>query len=238
MPETVIQYLLGRLKGLGIKDIFGVPGDFAFPINDAICDDKELRWIGCCNELNASYAADGYARTKGMAVLSTTFGVGELSALCGIAGSFAERNIIFHIVGIPKTSVQERRAIVHHTLGHGEFDRFMGMAGPVVCAKTLLTPENCVSEVERVISAALENSRPVYIAIPHNYVHEEIPTCTFPENKPVTNISKSKAALKIPKAVSETDSRVLKEVVSIIIEKLSKAKKTGIIPGFRSTASD
>ena len=232
MPETVIQHLMGRLKELGIKDIFGVPGDFAFPINDAICDDKELRWIGCCNELNASYAADGYARTKGMAALSTTFGVGELSALCGIAGSFAEHNIIFHIVGIPKTSVQEKRAIVHHTLGHGEFDRFMSMAGPVVCAKTLITPKNCVSEVERVISAALENRRPVYIAIPHNYVHEEIPTCTFPENEPVATVSKSKAASKIPKTVSETGPEFLEEVVSIIVEKLSKAKKACIIPGF------
>jgi len=76
MPETVIQYLLNRLKQLGIRDIFGVPGDYAFPINNAICDDKKLRWIGCCNELNAAYAADGYARINGMSALSTTFGVG------------------------------------------------------------------------------------------------------------------------------------------------------------------
>ena len=69
MP-TVIQYLLGRLKQLGIRDIFGVPGDFAFPINNAICDDNELRWIGCCNELNAAYAADGYARINRISALS------------------------------------------------------------------------------------------------------------------------------------------------------------------------
>jgi indolepyruvate decarboxylase len=78
MPKTVIQYLLNRLKDLGIRDIFGVPGDYAFPINNAICDDKELRWVGCCNELNAAYAADGYARINGISALSTTFGVGEL----------------------------------------------------------------------------------------------------------------------------------------------------------------
>ena len=53
MSETIIQHLLNRLKQLGIRDIFGVPGDYAFPINNAICDDKELLWIGCCNELNA-----------------------------------------------------------------------------------------------------------------------------------------------------------------------------------------
>ncbi len=158
MTVTVIQYLLSRLKQLGIRDIFGVPGDYAFPINDAICDDDELRWVGCCNELNASYAADGYARIKGMSALCTTFGVGELSALCGMAGSYAEHNLVFHIVGMPNMSTQDKHAIVHHTLGDGKFDIFMDMATPVVCARTMLTPENCIPETERVIAAALEIS--------------------------------------------------------------------------------
>lgn len=214
MPETVIQYLLNRLKKLGIRDIFGVPGDFAFPINDAMCDDKELHWIGCCNELNAAYAADGYARIKGMAVLSTTFGVGELSALCGIAGSYAEHNIVFHIVGMPAMATQEKHAIVHHTLGNGEFDQFMTMAAPAVCAKTMLTPENCVDEVERVILAALEQHRPVYIAIPHDYVHKEISTAT----EQASTLEKS-------------DPETLEVVVSTIVDKLSNAKKACIIPG-------
>lgn len=214
MPETVIQYLLNRLKQLGIKDIFGVPGDFAFPINDAICDDKDLRWVGCCNELNAAYAADGYARIKGMSVLSTTFGVGELSALCGIAGSYAEHNIVFHIVGMPAMTTQEKHAIVHHTLGNGEFDQFMTMATPVVCAKTMLTPKNCVNEVERVIAAALEQHRPVYIAIPHDYVHKEISSSIAP-------------AHVLPKSDPET----LEKVVSTIVDKLSNAKKACIMPG-------
>ena len=214
MPETVIQYLLNRLKQLGMNDIFGVPGDYAFPINDAICDDKELRWIGCCNELNAAYAADGYARIKGMSVLSTTFGVGELSAMCGIAGSYAEHNIVFHIVGMPQMSVQEKHAIVHHTLGNGEFDQFMTMAATVVCAKTMLTPENCVNEVERVIAAALEQHRPVYIAIPHDYVHKEISSSMAPAN-----------------VLSKSDPETLEEVVSTIVDKLSNAKKACIMPG-------
>ncbi|MDQ1251623.1 MAG: indolepyruvate decarboxylase [Euryarchaeota archaeon] len=214
MSETVIQHLLKRLKQLGIKDIFGVPGDFAFPINDSICDDKELHWIGCCNELNAAYAADGYARIKGMSVLSTTFGVGELSALCGIAGSYAEHDIVFHIVGMPQTETQEKHAIVHHTLGNGEFDQFMTMATPVVCAKTVLTPENCVNEVERVIAVAMEQHRPAYIAIPHDYVHKEI----------------SSATVQAPK-LEKSDHETLEVVVSTIVEKLSNAKNACIVPG-------
>ena len=191
-----------------------MPGDYAFPINNAICDDKELRWIGCCNELNAAYAADGYARINGMSALSTTFGVGELSALCGIAGSYGEHNVIFHIVGMPNMQIQEKHAIVHHTLGNGEFDLFMKMATPIVCAKTVLTPENCIHEVERVIAAAMEFHRPVYIAIPKDYVNENVSLCP--------------ALAKVP---IKSDPEVLEEVVSIIINKLSNSKKACIMPG-------
>lgn len=53
MQQSVIHYVLSRLHQLGITDVFGVAGDYAFPINDAICEDKHLRWIGCSNELNA-----------------------------------------------------------------------------------------------------------------------------------------------------------------------------------------
>ena len=79
MPQqTVIQYVLSRLRQLGVTDIFGVPGDFAFPVTDAICADKNLRFIGSCNEINAAYSADGYARIKGLAAVNTTSGPGEL----------------------------------------------------------------------------------------------------------------------------------------------------------------
>jgi indolepyruvate decarboxylase len=214
MPETVIQYLLGRLKQLGIKDIFGVPGDYAFPINDAICSDRELRWVGCCNELNASYAADGYARIKGMSALCTTFGVGELSALCGVAGSYAEHNLVFHIVGMPNTTTQEKHAIVHHTLGNGEFDMFLSMTAPVVCAKTVLTPENCIPEVERVIASALMCHRPVYIAIPGDTVN--VPALPSPS----------------PHIAPErSDPMALEAAVSAIIDKVAKAKTACILPG-------
>jgi len=214
MTTTVIDYLLGRLKQLGIKDIFGVPGDYAFPINDAICNDPELRWVGCCNELNASYAADGYARIKGISALCTTFGVGELSALCGLAGSYAEHNLVFHIVGMPNMATQDKHAIVHHTLGDGKFDIFMGMATPVVCAKAMLTPENCIPETERVISAAFENHRPVYIAIPGDYVNEPV----VPAPAPSIILAKS-------------DPKALEEAVSAILDKITNAKTACIIPG-------
>src|ERR1700677_1189794 len=115
MTKTVIEHVLSRLRDIGITDVFGVPGDYAFTINDAICSDREIRWVGCCNELNAAYAADGYARIKGAGALCTTSCVGELSAINGVAGSYAEHLPIFHLVGAPTISTQAPPALMHHT---------------------------------------------------------------------------------------------------------------------------
>ena len=86
MTKTVIQHVLSRLRDVGVNHVFGVPGDYAFVVDDAICNDANVGWVGYCNELNASYAADGYARIKGVDALCTAYGVGELS---GLARKFA-----------------------------------------------------------------------------------------------------------------------------------------------------
>ena len=109
MSKSVIEHVLSRLQEIGIRDIFGIAGDFAFPIDDAIATNSKLRWIGSCNELNAAYSADGYARVYGVAALCTTYGVGELSAINGVAGSYAEHVPVFHLAGMPPSRVQAAR---------------------------------------------------------------------------------------------------------------------------------
>ena len=106
---TVIDYLIKQLEHLGINDIFGLPGDFNFNIIEAIEKNKNTSWIGCTNELNAGYAADGYARVKGYGALVTTYGVGELSAINAIAGSFAEYVPVIKIVGTPSTKILPKK---------------------------------------------------------------------------------------------------------------------------------
>ena len=105
----VIDYLIKQLESIGITDIFGLPGDFNFNIIEAIERNKNTNWIGCTNELNAGYAADGYARVKGYGALVTTFGVGELSAMNAIAGSYAEYIPVIKIVGIPSTKISLKK---------------------------------------------------------------------------------------------------------------------------------
>jgi indolepyruvate decarboxylase len=174
MTETIIQYILRRLNEIGVDDIFGVAGDYAFPVNDAIAEHPAINWIGCCNELNAGYAADGYARARGIGAVCTTYGVGELAAISAIAGSYAEHLPVFHLVGTPNLPTQESRALVHHTLGDGQFDVFSKMAEPIVCASATVTPQNVASETERLIAEALYHHRPVYMAIPSDVAGQPV----------------------------------------------------------------
>ena len=99
--KNVAEYVVARLVDLGINHSFSIPGDFAFPIDNALITNDKLQNIVNANELNASYAADGYARANGAAILSTTYAVGELSALNGVMGAKAENLIVFHLVGTP-----------------------------------------------------------------------------------------------------------------------------------------
>lgn len=213
MPKTVIEYVLSRLKDVGISHVFGVPGDFSFPINDAICLDPQMRWIGCCNELNAAYAADGYARVKGVGAVCTTYGVGELSALAGVAGAYAEYLPVFHLVGMPKKSTQVARALVHHTLGNGEYDLFHRMSQPVVCASAILTPQNVAFETERLIAEALYHRRPVYMAFPADFAGQP----------------SSSGACPIP--VPHSDLCTLTEVTEAIVARLKTARTACVLPG-------
>jgi indolepyruvate decarboxylase len=124
---SVADYIVERLAAEGIDHCFGVAGDYVFPICDAVDRSAKVKWIGCANELNASYAADGYARIRGAAMLVTTYGVGELSAINGVMGAKAEKSLVFHVVGMPSYQNQRLGKIAHHTLGDGVFGNFVGL---------------------------------------------------------------------------------------------------------------
>jgi indolepyruvate decarboxylase len=210
---TVIQHVLSRLRSIGVSDVFGVPGDFSFPVCDAICEDPQMRWIGCCNELNAAYAADGYARIKGMGAVCTTYGVGELSALNGIAGAYAEHLPLFHLVGTPNMGAQSTRALMHHTLGNGEYNLFQRMTEPVVCAQAVMHPQNVAMETERLIAEALYHRRPVYMAFPADHANEKVVSAAQPLPPP------------------QSDPAFLTAATDAIVAALDKARSACFLPG-------
>lgn len=123
----------------------------------------------------SAYAADGYARVKGMAAIVTTFGVGELSALNGIAGAFSERVPVVHIVGTPSTLSQRDGMLLHHTLGNGDFNVFANMSREISVATAKLTdPYEAATQIDYALKECWVKSRPVYISLPTDMVQKKI----------------------------------------------------------------
>ena len=171
---TVGEFIIGRLKALGIREILGVPGDFNLSFLEQIEEAEDFRFVGTCNELNAAYAADGYARQHGVGALLTTYGVGELSALNGIAGSRAEHVPVISISGAPPQYATEYRWHLHHSLADGDFANMLDSIRPFTEVVTRVSPMNVVEEVDRAISTCLREKRPVHIQIPSDITHLEI----------------------------------------------------------------
>jgi indolepyruvate decarboxylase len=211
---TVIDYIVQRLADEGIRDCFGVPGDYAFPVCDAVDRNPNIKWIGCSNELNASYAADGYARVRGAAMLSTTYAVGELSAINGVMGAKAERSLVFHVVGMPSFQNQRLRKTMHHTFGDGDFDNFINISAQAACCHAVINPDNCVLEMERVIAEARRNNQPAYIVVPSDYAQASV---TPTDVRPLTLKSNEKS---------------LKKAVAAIAARLTNAKSVVVLPAF------
>ncbi len=166
MKLTVVQYLVKKLKTLGIKNVFGLPGDYNFNILDAVIKEKDIEWTNCTNELNAGYASDGYARINGYGAVVTTYGVGELSAINAIAGSYAENVPVIHIAGVPKTSFIKNNVVVHHNFANADYFVFENIYKNVCAAAGYLTFENAKEEIDRVIDTMANTKQPVYLAIP------------------------------------------------------------------------
>ncbi len=217
-PISVVDYAIARLAKIGVKDIFGLPGDFAFPWNDAVVKNKDMNWRGTSNELNAAYAADGYARVNGVGALCTTYAVGEMSALCGVMGAKAEKVPVFHLVGMPSMRNQKRpHRILHHTLGDGVYQNFINIGAQSACAHAVLTPENCRYEMERVISTALAESEPAYIIVAQDLADMPVTGPEVPEYGP-----------------RQSDPAELAAAVEAAAEKINAAKTGCIMPCFKA----
>lgn len=212
---TVGDYLFQRLHEFGVRGVHGVAGDFNLSLLDLL-EPNGLYWVGNCNELNAGYAADGYARMKAMSALITTFGVGELSALAAIAGSYSEHVPVVHIVGVPHTASQRQQLLLHHTLGNGDFRVFSDMSKSVSETFAILDETaDYAKEIDRVLRACWVRARPVYIALPTNTVY--------------VKIDGSRLKKPIPLDLDPNPEDVEQEVVDQILELMYKSQNTVIL---------
>ena len=161
---TVSRYILDRLHQAGVGHLFGVPGDYTLDFLDEVLA-SPIRWVGTCNELNAGYAADGYARMNGIAGAVVTYGVGGLSILNAVAGAFAEQVPMMVISGAPSTRRKASGALVHHLVDNYQLQ--FGVFSKITAASAMLSdPETAPDEIDRVVAQCMARKLPGYLELP------------------------------------------------------------------------
>jgi TPP-dependent 2-oxoacid decarboxylase len=178
MPDqwTVGSYLVERIREVGVRHVFGVPGDYVLGLMDVVVD-SPLELVGTCNELNAGYAADAYARINGVGAVCVTYAVGGFSLLNAVAGAFAERVSMIVICGGPNRADRDEDRLLHHTLGdYGvQVDVFQHVTQVAV---GLSSAEAAPGEIDDAITACVRHRRPVFIEVPADLVAAP---CSAPE---------------------------------------------------------
>jgi len=210
---TISDYLLRRMSEVGVKHVFGVPGDYVLDYMDhLIRGDIEL--VGTCNELNAGYAADAYARLNGIGAVVVTFNVGGLSLINAVAGAFAERVPLIVVSGAPHSKMRQRGMLMHHLAG--DYQMQLEMFRKVTAAAVMLTDaETAPDQIDRAISACVSQKRPVYIELPTDMVNQ---SCHPPNGAPL---------LLDP----ASDPAALAEAVAEAVELLSAADQPTVLVG-------
>jgi indolepyruvate decarboxylase len=218
-PFTVADYLLTRLRQLDVEHVFQVPGDYVKHFTQTLEQFEGVRAIGTTNELDAGYAADAYARTRGLGAISVQFGVGSYVALNAVAGGWVERSPIVVISATPGRSARNITdmygVLFHHSTGNLDADRKV-YENVTVRAITLASNVGAAEQIDELLVDAITFKRPVYIAC-----YEEVwgQPCLPP---PVTPL--------VPRA-GHTPALALGDAVEAAWQQITAAKKPLILAG-------
>src|SRR5659263_333517 len=165
-PPNVGAYLIGRLQSLGVSHVFGVPGDYVLGFFKQLSD-SQLNLVTTCDELNAGYAADAYARIRGIGAVCVTYSVGGVKVVNATAQAYAEKSPLVVIAGAPGIKERIGNPLLHHKVR--TFDKQSKVFAEVTVASAVLDdPSTACGEIDRVLSEALRVSRPVYIELPRD----------------------------------------------------------------------
>ena len=179
---TLGEYLIDQLYSLNVHHIFGIPGDYVLGFYDQLTKSK-IKIINTCDEQSAGFAADAYARVRGLGAVCVTYCVGGLKIVNSTAEAYAEKSPVVVISGAPGLPEKKKTPLLHHRVR--DFNTQRDIFSNVTIASTILdNPEDAPAEIERVLSAAIRHKMPVYIELPRDNVYKTISKpriCSVPE---------------------------------------------------------
>ncbi|MDQ1281251.1 MAG: indolepyruvate decarboxylase [Thermoproteota archaeon] len=211
---TIGKYLLQALKEVGVKQVFGIPGDMVIKFFKMIEDDKDIDLCTFSHEPGVGFAAIGSSRaTHRPAATCITYGAGGLNMVNSVACAYAEKTPLIVISGGPGQAEKQRDVFLHHVVK--DFDSQLKAYTEVTQEAVVLdSVDTAYTKIKRTLSACQEYMRPVYIEIPRDMVDQEI---LIPkDNKEICYV---------------TDESALKEAVNEILLRIVSSKMPVILVG-------
>lgn len=207
---SIGEYLIQRLYAHGVRHVFGIPGDYVLGFYDQL-ENSRLKIVCTCDEQGAGFAADAYARVRGLGAVCITYCVGGLKVVNPVAGAFAEKSPVVVISGAPGVREREKNPLLHHKVR--EFDTQKRVFAEVTVASAVLdNPDTALAEIDRVLHAALRFKRPVYLELPRDMV--AVP---------------GRADHRAPEVHEVSDPLVLHEALAEAVEMMNSARKPVVL---------
>jgi indolepyruvate decarboxylase len=214
---TVWEFIVERLHKAGVRDAFGIPGNYILDFYDRVQNSSKIRMISCTSGLNACHAADAYARVNGVGVVLATYCVGGFSLLNAYACARAEESPVIFISGSPGVKDKNQDLRVHHAVADA-FDCQHYVFKKMSCAHTILdNPSLAGYEIDRVIDSVKSKKQPGYIELPRDMVNSVITYDSW--------------SLGTPPASQVSDDINLQEALSEAVSWINSAKKPVILAG-------
>jgi indolepyruvate decarboxylase len=209
---TIGKYLLQALKELGIKQVFGIPGDMVIKFFKMIEDDEDFNLFTFSHEPGAGFAAIGSSRaTHRPAATCITYGAGGLNMVNSVACAYAEKTPLIVISGGPGQAEKQRDVFLHHVVK--DFDSQLNVYKEVTqAAEVLDSSETAYTKIQRTLSACQEFMRPVYIEIPRDMVDQEI---AIPKDNNAIFYTTDESAMK--EAANEISLRIATSKMPVIL---------------------
>jgi indolepyruvate decarboxylase len=185
MAYSAADYIIERLIQQKVEALFGVPAVYcaalyaaAARVNPPAPAPAVFRTIVTSSDLEAGYAADGYARVRGLSAIGVAYGVGTLSLINAVAGAYLERSPIVIVNGGPSQSnidLQTRTGVLFsHSMGlpHSDLDAFRPFTA--FCERAT-SRADIPRLVDQALVAAITRKHPVYIEIPQAWLGMDCP---------------------------------------------------------------
>jgi indolepyruvate decarboxylase len=210
------EFLFDQLWHRGVRQIFGIPGDFVLNLYEALEDDGRFRLVRLSHEPAVGFAADGAARMAGgLGVCCVTYGAGGLNMINAVACAYAEESPLVILSGGPGRIERQADVHVHHEVK--SFESQLKIYQEVTAYAAILDdPHTAAGHIRTALETAAKVARPVYLEIPRDMVTADIDSPASTGSAPAT---------------LDEDEGALEEAAREIVDRLTRAASPALIVG-------